>query len=74
MGKYLQYFIDGYTGYAGYIWREITFSNDGPWWHNYFWYLVVISAFFLLLEWLRPWRVEQPKFRKDFISAEQGMH
>ncbi len=66
MGKYLQYFIDGYTGYAGYIWREIIFANDGPWWHNYFWYLVIISAFFLALEWLRPWRAEQPKFRKDF--------
>jgi sterol desaturase/sphingolipid hydroxylase (fatty acid hydroxylase superfamily) len=66
MEKYLEIFINGYAGYAGYLWQEITFSGPGPWWHNYFWYLVLISLFFLGLEWLKPWRKDQPRFRKDF--------
>jgi sterol desaturase/sphingolipid hydroxylase (fatty acid hydroxylase superfamily) len=66
MGEYFEIFINGYFGYAGYIWQEITFSGPGPWWHNYFWYLVVISGVFLALEWMRPWRKSQPRFRKDF--------
>ncbi|MBS0000178.1 MAG: sterol desaturase family protein [Cyclobacteriaceae bacterium] len=66
MGKYFDIFINGYAGYAGYLWQEITFSGEGPWWHNYFWYLVVISGFFLALEWLKPWRKDQLRFRKDF--------
>lgn len=66
MVKYIHTFLNGYAGYAGYLWQEITFSDGGPWWHNYFWYLVVISAVFLILEWVRPWRWDQPRFRKDF--------
>jgi sterol desaturase/sphingolipid hydroxylase (fatty acid hydroxylase superfamily) len=66
MEKYIDIFLNGYLGYAGYLWQEITFSGEGPWWHNYFWYLVVISLLFLSLEWLRPWRKDQPRFRKDF--------
>jgi sterol desaturase/sphingolipid hydroxylase (fatty acid hydroxylase superfamily) len=66
MGKYFEIFVNGYAGYAGYLWQEITFSDGGPWWHNYFWYLVLISGLFLSLEWLRPWRKDQPRFRKDF--------
>ncbi len=69
MGSFIDYFqafINGYAGYASYLWQEITFANEGPWWHNYFWYLVFISGIFLVLEWSRPWRKEQPKFRKDF--------
>jgi sterol desaturase/sphingolipid hydroxylase (fatty acid hydroxylase superfamily) len=66
MGEYLQSFINGYSGYANYLWKEITFRNEGPWWHNIFWYLVIISLVFLILEWTRPWRKDQPRFRKDF--------
>lgn len=51
-----------YTGYAGYLWREITH----PSWHNYFYWLIAVSAFFLILEWIKPWRTNQAKFRKDF--------
>ncbi len=51
-----------YTGYAKYLWHEITH----PHWHNYFYWLVGVSAFFLILEWVKPWRQDQPKFRKDF--------
>ena len=60
--KYLDQFIQGYTGYANYLWREIT----TPHWHNYFYWLIGVSLFFLILEWARPWRKEQPRFRQDF--------
>ena len=60
--NYVQTFIDGYSGYASYMWNEITH----PSWHNYFYLLIVVSLFFLAVEWLRPWRKDQPRFRKDF--------
>ncbi len=59
---YWQVFINGYSGYAGYLWYEITH----PSWHNYFYWLILVSLFFFCLEWLRPWRQEQATFRKDF--------
>ncbi len=60
--NYWHVFLDGYRGYAQYLWNEI--SN--PSWHNYFYWLILVSLFFLGLEWSRPWRKDQPKFRKDF--------
>ena len=65
MEKYWDIFVQGYTGYANYLWQEITFQVR-PIWHNYFWMLVLVSGFFLILEAARPWRKEQPPFRKDF--------
>ncbi len=62
MEQYFQIFINGYTGYANYLWYEITH----PTLHNYFYWLILISIFFLALEWLKPWRENQKKFRKDF--------
>lgn len=62
MQTYFQIFVNGYKNYANYLWHEITH----PAWHNYFYWLLGVSAFFLLLEWVKPWRKEQPKFRKDF--------
>jgi sterol desaturase/sphingolipid hydroxylase (fatty acid hydroxylase superfamily) len=62
---YLQYFIEGYTGYANYLWNELTFMNS-PWYKNYFLWLIVVSLFFFGLELAKPWRKEQAKFRKDF--------
>ncbi|MBK8490372.1 MAG: sterol desaturase family protein [Saprospirales bacterium] len=59
--NYWQIFINGY-GYAGYLLHEITH----PSWHNYFYWLLLVSVFFYGLELLRPWRKDQPKFRKDF--------
>ena len=32
----------------------------------YFYWLIGVSAFFLLLEWAKPWRRKQDRFRKDF--------
>ncbi|MEM9675126.1 MAG: sterol desaturase family protein [Bacteroidota bacterium] len=62
MEQYINTIIDSYTGYANYLWNEVTH----PSWHNYFYWLIGVSAFFMLLEWLKPWRKDQPKFRKDF--------
>ncbi|MEP1033297.1 sterol desaturase family protein [Ekhidna sp.] len=60
--EYWQLIRDAYAGYAGYLWREIS----QPQWHSYFYWLIGVSLFFLILEWLRPWRKEQARFRKDF--------
>lgn len=54
--------VNGYVGYARYLWGEITH----PAWHNYFYWLLGVSALFLSLEWGRPWRKDQARFRKDF--------
>ncbi len=62
MEKYLQLILDSYKNYASYLWQEIT----NPHFSNYFYMLLVVSAFFFALELLRPWRENQPKFRKDF--------
>ena len=62
MLKYIDVFKDAWIGYANYFLNEIT--NPSP--YNYFYWLIGISVFFLLLEWLKPWRKNQPKFRKDF--------
>jgi sterol desaturase/sphingolipid hydroxylase (fatty acid hydroxylase superfamily) len=59
---YGEIFLKSYRGYANYFWKEIT----NPGWHNYFYWLLLVSVFFLMLEWISPWRKEQPKFRKDF--------
>ncbi len=67
MEKYWEIFKNGYSGYAGYLWSEITFQYDyKPWYENYFYLLILISLFFLVLEWSLPWRKKQERFRKDF--------
>ncbi len=60
--EYLKVFVNGYTGYANYLWHEITH----PSWGNYFYWLLIVSAFFFLLEIVQPWRTKQATFRKDF--------
>lgn len=65
--EYLNDIINGYTGYANFLWQEITFSYDyKPWYQNYFYWLILVSLFFFGLEIAKPWRKNQPKFRKDF--------
>lgn len=58
----LQIIHDAYTGYWQYLVQEIS----QPSWGNYFYWLIGISLFFFVLEVFRPWRADQPKFRKDF--------
>lgn len=60
--KYLDIFINAYTGYANYLWSEI--SNPHP--KNYFYWLIAVSLFFFILEVLNPWRKNQAMFRRDF--------
>ncbi|MCB0798844.1 MAG: sterol desaturase family protein, partial [Chitinophagales bacterium] len=59
---YWETFIKAYKGYASYLWREII----NPDWHNYFYWLIIVSVFFFLLEVVLPWRNKQPIPRKDF--------
>ena len=60
--NYWDIFVNGYQGYANYLWHEVTH----PAWNNYFYWLILVSAFFFGLELLAPWRRDQPRFRKDF--------
>lgn len=62
MEKYLDLIVESYTGYARYLWQDIT----NPTWHSYFWWLIGVSAFFFAVEILRPWRPNQARFRRDF--------
>ncbi len=62
MNKYLEIFIEGYKGYAGYLYQEIT----NPSFKNYFYWLILVSLFFFVLEVVIPWRKKQQIFRKDF--------
>ena len=67
MDEYWSIIVEGYRGYANYLWQEITFQYDyKPIWQNYFWALILVSLFFFAWEVFRPWRKEQPRFRKDF--------
>lgn len=64
MEKYWDSFVNGYNYYQ-YLLKEISFQSD-PLWKNYFWMLILVSGFFFALEIFRPWREDQPRFRKDF--------
>jgi sterol desaturase/sphingolipid hydroxylase (fatty acid hydroxylase superfamily) len=67
MDKYWEIIRNGYSGYAGYLWSEVTFQYDyKPWFENYFYLLLIVSFIFLFLEWTYPWRANQARFRKDF--------
>lgn len=59
LGLHIQ---QAYSGYASYLWFEITH----PSWHNYFYWLLALSLFFFGLELAKPWRKNQPTFRLDF--------
>ena len=62
MDRYLDILVAGYSGYANYLWNEMTH----PHWGNYFYWLIGVSLFFFLLEVVTPWREKQAKFRQDF--------
>lgn len=62
MGKYWDIFVNGYTGYASYMWHEVMHPHP----KNYFFWLIAVSLFFLFLEVIVPWRKQQPVLRKDF--------
>ncbi len=62
MEKYWDLFIQGYTGYANYLWKEVT----NPKWGSYFYMLILVSIIFFIFEVIIPWRKKQPIIRKDF--------
>jgi len=62
MEKYWDIFTNAYSGYASYLYNEIT----NPSLKNYFYWLIAVSLFFLALEVIIPWRKKQPVMRKDF--------
>ncbi len=63
MENYIDIFLNGYKGYASYLWGDIT----NPSWNSYFYWLLLVSAFFLVLEVVIPWRKGQKVLRKDFF-------
>lgn len=58
----IELILSSYKNYAGYLWQEII----NPGWHNYFYWLFIVSMFFFALEISKPWRKKQATFRKDF--------
>jgi sterol desaturase/sphingolipid hydroxylase (fatty acid hydroxylase superfamily) len=64
MNKYLDTFINAFSGTVDWTWKSILF--EVPWYINYFWGLISISLFIWVLEIIFPWRKEQSVFRKDF--------
>lgn len=62
MNEIFEIIKNAYSGYAGYLWQEITQPHG----HNYFYWLIAVSVFFFGLETIKPWRQSQPTFRKDF--------
>lgn len=64
--NYLDEFIDATTGYAKWFYGQMTFQSSDGLWNNYFYFLILISLVFFILEIIKPWRQGQARFRKDF--------
>ncbi len=64
MKKYIDAFVNAFTGSVDWTLRMITF--DVPWYNNYFYGLIIISLLVWGLEIFFPWRKNQSIFRKDF--------
>lgn len=63
--NYIDVFLRSFADFGSYTWREITFQTT-PWYVNYFWWLIALSAVVWALEIAFPWRKSQSAFRKDF--------
>lgn len=61
MSHYVDTFASAFTGYARWVWSDVTQLGA----HSYFTVLVVITGAFLLWEQLAPWR-SQPRLREGF--------
>jgi sterol desaturase/sphingolipid hydroxylase (fatty acid hydroxylase superfamily) len=62
MEKYIDIFLQSFSGYWKYLSHEIL----NPHWGNYFYWLIGISLLVWMLEILFPWRKEQKIIREDF--------
>ena len=64
MKKYFEAFIHSFLEMIDWTFQSIIFSV--PWYMNYFWGLILISAIVWSLEIAFPWRKNQSIIRKDF--------
>jgi sterol desaturase/sphingolipid hydroxylase (fatty acid hydroxylase superfamily) len=64
MNSYFEIFLQSLTGTLNWTWNSIIFQV--PWYTNYFWGLIAISAVVWGLEIAFPWRKSQKVIRKDF--------
>lgn len=62
MAKYSEVFVNASVGY----WNYLIHTVLHPSWTNFFYWLIAVSVFFFLLEWVRPWVPRNPAQRKDF--------
>ena len=62
MDKYLDIIANSYNSYANFLLHEIL----NPTWHNYFYWVVALSALIWVLEIVFPWRKDQPAMRHGF--------
>jgi len=60
--EYAEVFFQAFSGYAHYLWREVTTPHLG----NYFYWVIALSAAVYALELAFPWRRDQPRVRRDF--------
>lgn len=60
--SYSELFTSSFSDYWNYLVTEITH----PSWRSYFYGLILVSLVFWGLEIVRPWRVKQPRIRRDF--------
>lgn len=62
MEKYLDIFLNSFSGYFNYLISEIT----NPQWTGYFYWLIVLSLLVMVLEVIFPWRKGQKFIRDGF--------
>lgn len=62
METYIDLFLNSFSDYGNYLWREIT----QPAWNNYFYWLLGLSLLVFNLEIWLPWRKDQKILRRDF--------
>ncbi|SCX97945.1 Sterol desaturase/sphingolipid hydroxylase, fatty acid hydroxylase superfamily [Nonlabens sp. Hel1_33_55] len=62
MKEYLDLFLNSFTDYANYLWREISEPAS----NNYFYWLLGLSFLVFMLEIWLPWRKNQKILRRDF--------
>lgn len=66
MQDYIHTFWETTRGYFNWFIGQVTFTTSDGLWGNYFYFLILVSLLFFGLEIFKPWRENQPRFRKDF--------
>lgn len=66
MQKYLEIFINSFSGYWNYLLESIIYPDFSKTYTLYFYFLILLSLVVWSLEIAIPWRKKQPIFRKDF--------